>query len=154
MIRKTSAPTSAKEIAKIKPVRKLPAKTRAKIAEAAEMKLRLEAELLQLLDNEAALETELSTAFRPLLVKKVVHHKQFGDGVVASQTDGIIDVEFSDGMKAFQYPLAIVSKFLSIDDASVAAQLEEMADKQAALKLLHSEVDSKKRELDGMKTVL
>lgn len=58
----------------------------------------------------------------------IVHHKAFGDGKVKSISDNMIEIEFGDQVKKFQFPKAFDS-FLKTDDAELNKKITEEREK-------------------------
>ena len=61
----------------------------------------------------------------------IVHHKAFGDGEVKSITDNMIEIEFGDQVKKFQFPKAFDS-FLKTDDEELNKRIAEEKEKLKA----------------------
>lgn len=77
------------------------------------------------------------------LVKKEVKHKTFGDGIVISQDDSYIEIEFSIGSKKFVFPDAF-KKFLQINDKKASIAISKIIEKKEKERKAELEIKRKK----------
>lgn len=87
------------------------------------------------------------------LTGQKVKHRIWGSGVVTSQTETTIEIEFSIGMKKLQYPEAF-EKFVVVEDADIQKDIldnvrekKALEEKQKSEKVFKSAKDS---EIDSM----
>ncbi len=87
------------------------------------------------------------------LTGQTVKHRIWGSGVVTSQTETTIEIEFSIGVKRLQYPEAF-EKFVVVEDADIQKDiLDNVREKKALEEKQKSEKvfkSAKDREIDSM----
>ncbi len=88
------------------------------------------------------------------LTGKELKHKVFGMGTVRSHANGMLEIEFSVGVKKFQYPNAISGGFLAALDERVASDIQKEIDAKAKLDVAEKELTSARSEYERLKNAM
>ena len=75
-----------------------------------------------------------------------VCHKIWKNGKVVSHTGNVMEVEFSAGVKKFQYPDAFVGGFLTLEDGDMLSEIEKESQRLKTLKDLEDQIGKVDKE--------
>ncbi len=88
------------------------------------------------------------------LTGKELKHKVFGMGMVRSHANGMLEIEFSVGVKKFQYPNAISGGFLAVQDENAANSIQQEIDAKAKLDIAEKELSTAKSDYERLKKTM
>ncbi len=88
------------------------------------------------------------------LTGKELKHKVFGMGTVRSHANGMLEIEFSVGVKKFQYPNAISGGFLAAQNESIANSIQQEIDAKAQLDIAEKELAAARSEHERLKKAI
>ncbi len=88
------------------------------------------------------------------LTGKELKHKVFGMGTVRSHASGMLEIEFSIGVKKFQYPNAISGGFLAVQDENAANSIQQEIDAKAKLDIAEKELSAAKSDYERLKKTM
>ncbi len=88
------------------------------------------------------------------LTGKELKHKVFGMGTVRSHANGMLEIEFSVGVKKFQYPNAISGGFLAAQNESIANSIQQEIDAKAQLDIAEKELAAAKGDYERLKKTM
>ncbi len=126
---------------------KLTTKQRIKLAETAEKREYL---LEKYTELSAELEELAKKLVLPVIVGETVSHLKWGKGTVASCGNGVVEVEFAEGIKKFQFPDSI-NKFLKIENKACVDAFDEFMENTSEQKALEADLSKVMVELESYK---